>query len=284
MLVFLVASGLQIYNNYAKTKLSVDFSLVGSGLLFLIAGHFLVVGFLESDIARRQGEIERKYDELSRKVEETGTRIIDSLKGVEIEFFDDINKVDLYIAERIKEATSCVYDCNWQDSSALNPRHRNQPQKQYASNALDKSIKAFCAKKATPRAYKELFTFSYPANVAKLKDHMTCGPNYSCGYFENTDAKSRFPKLQFVAIDDEEIIFVSSAYVPNLCAIKNRRIASIFCSYFDQAWELGVKIKEADYVDHQVVDHIVDAYGPVVLGAGVGVGVGVGVDPLSLTP
>lgn len=74
-----------------------------------------------------------------------------------------------------------------------------------------------------------------------MLNHIKYGDVYCCSYYENKDINTRFPKLQFVVIDDREVVFVSSAYKPNLCSIKNTRIASIFCNYFEQAWELSKK-------------------------------------------
>lgn len=71
---------------------------------------------------------------------------------------------------------------------------------------------------------------------------------------------TRFPKLQFVVIDDREVVFVSSAYKPNLCSIKNTRIASIFCNYFEQAWELSKKIKDRNQVDDDLIKEISERY------------------------
>ena len=125
-------------------------------------------------------------------------RSIDSLNGVEVIFFDDINEVDMYIAKRILAASECVYDFNWQDFMPINPYHRKLADKEYAATKIDASIKSFCSKKTMkPRIYKEIFTFSYPQNIGKMLNHIKYGDVYCCSYYENKDINTRFPKLQF---------------------------------------------------------------------------------------
>ena len=45
-----------------------------------------------------------------------------------------------------------------------------------------------------------------------MLDHINFGLVYSCRYFDNKEEKTKFPKIQFVIIDEEEVIFVSSSY------------------------------------------------------------------------
>lgn len=242
------------YNSYVNNGVQIDYAFVATSLLLAIAIHFILVGFLENEISSRQKE-------LTQGLEQAVSTIVDSLNGVEVIFFDDINEVDIYIAKRILAASECVYDFNWQDFTPINPYHRNLANKEYAATKIDSSIKSFCSKKTTkPRIYMEIFTFLYPQNIGKMLNHITYGDVYCCSYYENKDPNTKFPKLQFVVIDDKEVIFVSSAYKPNLCSIKNTRIASIFCNYFEQAWELSKKIKDRDKVDNNLIKEINDRY------------------------
>lgn len=242
------------YNDYVKNGVKIDYAFVSASLLLAIAIHFILAGFWENEISSSQ---KKPTQELGQAV---GT-IIDSLNGVQVVFFDDINDVDMYIAKRISEASECIYDFTWQDYISINPYHRNLVGKQYAATKMESSIKAFCSKRTTkPRIYKEIYTFSYPQHIGKMLNHITYGDVYCCSYYENKDPNTKFPKIQFVVIDDKEVIFASSAYSPNLCSIKNNRIASIFCNYFEQAWELSKKIKEGDKVDNSLIEEIIARY------------------------
>ena len=89
--------------------------------------------------------------------------------------------------------------------------------------------------------------------------HIGYGDKYSCSYYDNIK-QPKFPKLQFVIIDDEEVVFVSSAYSPNFCAIRDKRIVSIFNNYFNQAWEFSVVIKDKKQVKQDVIEKIRTAY------------------------
>lgn len=230
----------------------VDYSLLSATLLFAVVVHLILSAFLESSLIA-------KHEALNTKIESSTKTIIDSLQGIEIKLFPTIKEVDLYIAERIQGAQKSVYDLNWQDYLESNPNPRNPVDRKYTENAIDKSIKKFCASKSF-RTYREIFTFSYPNNFGKMKTHLQYGENYSCKYYD-TVVNPKFPKLQFVIIDDIEVIFVSSAYRPNFCSIKDKRIVSIFDNYFEQAWALGTTIKDRDHVLHELITEIETNYG-----------------------
>jgi hypothetical protein len=240
------------YNSIMNNSITIDYSFVATTFLLAIAMHFILSGFIQSDISKKQDKIEA---DLGQAV----STIINSLNGIEIQFFDDIVAVDLYISKRIGGATKSVYDFNWQDFIRKNPRPRNAVDREYTENEMDKNIKSFCQKKK-PRIYKEIFTFSYINNIKKMQKHITYGDCYSCSYYDNKLPESQFPKLQYVVIDDEEVIFVSSAYIPNLFSVKNKRIVSLFSYYFEQAWSFSKIIKDDQTIRCDVIEEIVNKY------------------------
>lgn len=234
------------------SDLKIDYSLITATLLFAIALHFIFSAFIEMKFLNRENE-------MAQTIEDSTNKIISSLKGVEIKFFETIEEVDLYIAQRIREAKKNVYDLNWQDYYHSNPHHRNPIDREYSENQIDLAIKNFCENEDN-NLYREIFTFSYPNNYGKMKRHTSYGDSYSCSYFDNITNK-KFPKIQFVIIDDEEVIFVSSAYRPYLCAIKDKKIVHIFDHYFEQAWNLSEKIKKGSKVNEELIEKIKIDYG-----------------------
>jgi hypothetical protein len=227
------------------------FALLTFFLLLAIAIHFVASTYLERDL------LERRHDILTRIDHSTKT-IIGSLNGIEIKFFDNIEQADLYIAERILNASRSVSDLNWQDFFENNPTPRSAVERQVADEVLDKSITAFCSKNHSG-VYQEIFTFSNRRNINKMLAHITHGDNYSCSYYDKSK-HPKFPKLQFVIIDDEEVVFVSSAYSPNFCTIRDKRVVSIFDNYFDQAWKLSQVIKDNAGINQNVIKRIKGKY------------------------
>lgn len=234
----------------------VDYSVLSTALLFSIALHF-IASIIKSE------KLQKEYTNINELIQKSTEEIISSLNGVNITFFEDINDVDEYIAQKISQAKLCVYDFNWQDYLPNNPHYRNHTKREYVAQQIDKEIKKFCSKKTKRgqrKLYKEIFTFSYPTNIGKMKDHIQYGEIYQCAFYENLDNNDRFPKLQYVVIDEKEVIFVSSSYTPNLCAIRNDRIAKIFSLYFEQAWDLSKKIKDETKIDSDIIQQIENNY------------------------
>ncbi len=232
-------------------KNAIDYSFLACVLLFAITIHFIASAFLEIDLLK-------KHQDISTKIDFSTKTIIDSLKGVEIKLFDKIEDVDLYVAQKITNAKKSVFDLNWQDYLKNNPNPRNPVVREYTENEIDKSIKQFCSE-SYAKIYREIFTFSYSKNFQKMLTHMTYGNNYNCAYYDNIK-HPKFPKIQFVIIDDEEVIFVSSAYRPHFCAIHDKRIVSIFNNYFEQAWQLSRVIKDKDGTKQGIIEKIRAAY------------------------
>lgn len=228
-----------------------NYSIMAFALLTAITVHLITVGFIDLDLFKKNQDLSLKIDTATKK-------IIDSLKGVEINLFEKIDEVDLYIAHRIQVAKKSVYDLNWQDHLDKNPNPRNPVDREYTENEIDKNIKEFCSE-PTAKVYREIFTFSNNRNVQKMDVHITYGDKYSCSYYDNI-TNPKFPKLQFVIIDDEEVIFVSSAYRPNFCAIRDKRIVSIFNNYFEQAWELSEIIKDGRNINQETINNIRQTY------------------------
>ncbi|MDR2147653.1 MAG: hypothetical protein LBE91_14465 [Tannerella sp.] len=226
----------------------INYSIVCVMLLTAISIH-LCLSFFSRHILKKS-DFDRGLDSL-------GDRIVASVGGVKKRIFENAEDADKYIAEKISTAEKIVYDLNWQDSLSDNRKiQRDNEERKRSQAAINESIKSFCSvkqqgsnkkKDKEPIAYKEIFTFPYKSRIDALKEHIAFGENYHCAYYdtkdENNNEKERFPKLQFVIIDEKEVIFVSSLYAPNLCAIQDEKIVSIFCNYFEQAWELSKIIK-----------------------------------------
>ena len=57
-----------------------------------------------------------------------------------------------------------------------------------------------------------------------MLDHINYGSVYEFRCFDDKEAKIKFPKTQFVIIDNEEAIFVSSSYAPHLYSLKGKEL------------------------------------------------------------
>ena len=97
------------------------------------------------------------------------------------------------------------------------------------------------------------FVFGDGRRKEKLKRRIeeNCA-GYSCRYYPQPCS---IPRLQFVIIDREEIIFASSSY-PTLCAIRQAELCEIFQAYFDAIWSEAVPLKEGGNIYLDEVDKV----------------------------
>ena len=225
-------------------------SLIG-WLFGCLATHFISNGILEDALAKNNSEFERKLNELICKFDNPMTYTLNQLNTTKL-VVDSIEDIDAYLAERIPQAKVSVYDfCWWDFSQAPKQVHRNEITAKKNSINIDDAIAKFC--KGKNKIYKEIFSFHSTANKRKLLTHICFGENYQCAYFDTSSYK--FPKMQFVIIDDKEVVFASRFYQKH-CIIKDKDIVGLMLNYFDQAWVLAHKIKDEDAFDENLVNKV----------------------------
>ena len=162
----------------AVSIISQNVAIFSAILLGAIAVHFLCSIYIELEFIEKEQNVSKKIDDKAQdlariltKSEETILNshklTLTSFKGVKVT--DIIQNVDLYIAEKIKNASKSVYDLNWQDYQKNN-NPRNFSDRKYSENAIDESIKEFCTKGNV--TYQEIFTFSDNRNYPKLQTHL----------------------------------------------------------------------------------------------------------------
>lgn len=151
-------------------------------------------------------------------------------------------QADHYAAKRIAQAQMSVWDFAWQDDRDSNPKTELPATVRSAgSKALDDAIRAAIVG-GTVHYHEILTTKAY---LPLLKKHIGyCreaspekAPKYRARIYDNTRAEyKKFPKVQFVIIDEEEVIFMSSGY--EYCfSMKSKKTASVFLKYAQIAWD-----------------------------------------------
>lgn len=173
-------------------------------------------------------------------------KIIRSLNGVHVEVFNNSIELDYYLAKRIKEAKNEVCDLSWKEriSHGYSLKARAKSHKSYEA-----SIGEVCDR----ITYREIFVFSDARRKDRLEQRLKeCKTGYSCRYFTG---HLSIPRLQFVLIDGEEVIFASSSY-PKLCAIKHAALSEIFQTYYNETWDAATPIKDGAVIHYDEVKRI----------------------------
>jgi hypothetical protein len=173
----------------------------------------------------------------------TATALIKGVHGANVRVFKDAGEQEHYLAQRLRDARIEICDLSWKEKlsreSAL--AHRIKAHRVF---------EAALAKAAERIPYREVYVFSDDRRRDKFRrrlDENIAG--YSCRYFPDPGP---VPRLQFVVIDREEVVFASSAY-PCLCAIAQAELAQIFQSYFEAIWAAATPLKEANEVFEEEV-------------------------------
>lgn len=211
---------------------------------------------LKDMLKERSDRISENADELNQKMieyivheiqqlrendEELLHNLIEAMKKIDIVFLEDEIQMTKYLTRQLKKCKRQVLDLTWSHKESL--RH-SLPQHRQADNEYERCIDEISNK----IQYREIFIFNVSSRLKKLKKRLQeNAKGYSCAYFEPVN----IPLLQFIILDEEEVIFVSSVY-PIKCAIKSKEVASVFTAYYTEVWEKATKIKEGEYIHESV--------------------------------
>lgn len=201
----------------------------------------LAVGLLASYIAlERRSQLEAMHEELIDAVhklavdqEKSTSSVIKSLQGVEVRGFSDGYELLSYVNKRVAEANKRIDDVSWRPTffSRNYGPSAQAPNKEFP-NILRNTIQK------TP--YREILIFNKPGRKEKihnvLKENLA---GYSCAYFE---ADSEIPLLQFMIIDQEEVIIFGDL-VSSSFSIRHPIIVESFTGYYEEVWQKAWKLK-----------------------------------------
>ncbi|MCB0010240.1 MAG: hypothetical protein KDE34_00015 [Anaerolineales bacterium] len=181
---------------------------------------------------------------------ETATStIIKSLGGVEIRHFEMGSDLLKYVNQRLRHVRRQVDDLSWSAEVGLGVaiERTRQANTEYVNHV--KTVSQNCL-------YRDVFIFNMPRRVEKLRQILAeSPPGYSCAYYAPTD----IPLLQFMVIDQEEVILLSDEY-PQKLVIRHKGLARLFSEYYEQIWAKATKIKEGDVIHQDVVKKLEQDY------------------------
>lgn len=181
-----------------------------------------------------------EVEDFRRETHETLATVARGVHTSEIRVFADSAEIEQYLGKRILEARRSVSDLSWKKSISAG---FSAGDRQIAHTYMDRAIS-----EASERiTYREIFVFTDQRRKDKLQRRLAENKSgYSCRYF--AEAASAIPRLQFVIVDDEEVVFAGSTTDAPQCAIRNPAVARVFAAFYQAAWEAATPIKEGSDV------------------------------------
>lgn len=209
----------------------------------------LVAAYL---VIERRNQLESMRDDTTQRlgqledlIKNSATAIIQSLDGVEFKKFEKGNELLEYASKRLLQAQTRVDDLSW--SSFISLGHglnvTQSANQKYNERIFQISKKIL---------YREVFIFNRPGRVEELKQRLDENqPGYSCAYFAATD----IPLLQFMVIDDEEVIILSDM-LPFYYAIRHRPLVELFSAYYEEIWKNANALKLGSTIIQDEVEKV----------------------------
>jgi hypothetical protein len=199
---------------------------IGLLTLGLLAGYILLERRTELQ------EINQKIHSLSENTRTSAQHIIQSLNGVEVQSFQDMQSCLQYVNRRLRMAKLQIDDLSWTPLSS----GRGDLQPVMAENLQYSERINFIAGKIP---YREVFAFNKPSRKDKLFERLKENvPGYSCAYYSEVISA---PLLQFMIIDREEVIILTGSY--SYLAFNHPKLVQLFIEYYEDIWRLAVILK-----------------------------------------
>lgn len=209
----------------------------------------LVAGYLvlerRNQLENMQKDSQQRLAELSQAITQSTTTIIESLNGIEFKRFESANDVIGYVSKRLLQAKRQVDDLSWNSTIGLSHGLST-------TYETDAEYAGRVAKVAERIPYREVFIFNRPGRIEKLKTRIEENrPGYSCAYYADTS----IPLLQFMVIDNEEVIVLTDM-LKSKFAVKHPYIVGLFAEYYEEIWRKATPIKIGTTIRQDVVERL----------------------------
>lgn len=234
VLIALIAAILSILDFFNLVEVpSLSYPLFTLFLVSMIGLHLIVRHFADEDF---QSQATTLLSQLAAH-----------LGSAEYRQFVDSSEMETYLGKRLLEAKRSVCDLTWKAKISEGFAATGR---QLSHEYMDR-----CIAEASGRiTYREIFVFNDDRRIAKLERRLAENRGgYSCRYFR---ADSPIPRLQFVILDDEEVLFFASSADSPLTAVRSPDLGRIMKSYFETTWGAATPIKSGPSVHAEEVAHI----------------------------
>jgi len=230
----LIITVFDFFGLLTKYELFQDFDYSKSILLILSMIGLYFVG-------RHIEQISFEKKSISQLISLTDTETKENVR-----VFENSTKLETYLAYQIKTAQSEICDLSWKKkiSNQFNVGTRKESHSMY-----DNATKT----KANDILYREIFIFNDKRRYSKFKKRLKESKDgYSCRYFDD----EKIPRLQFIIIDNKEVVFFAISENSLLCSIKGNNIGDIFKPYFDELWREATSLIEGENVNTKEIEKL----------------------------
>lgn len=210
-------------------------------LIVALIGTYLVIE-RRTHIERWQAQSQKGFVDLENAIANSTTTIVKSLSGVELRVFANGNEMMRYINKRLPQAKRQVLDLSWSPATSVDSGLR-------VAQDLNAQYDRLVDRVAQQIPFREVFMFNRFGREEKLRRRLAqSSAGYTCGFYEPVNV----PLLQFMIIDNEEVILLSDQ-LESRVAIKSPPVVGLFKEYYNDIWAAATKIKDETGVKQDVV-------------------------------
>lgn len=208
---------------------------------------------IAEQLAVAKQEVTGGFSSLEQGRAEFTNHLIDSINGTQVLTFADEMACVEYATKRILEAEKEIDDTSW--APKLGFTAGRDKDLRVGNEHWDAVVKSLDEKKKL--VYREILVFNDISRLEKLIVRFNQNrPGYYCVYYD----KPSTPLIQFMIIDDIEVIFMTDQY-PTYLAVRNKAIAALFKEYYDDLWKRARPIKLERNFSAEIVEEIQNKYG-----------------------
>lgn len=205
--------------------------------LYIVHERRLLLERLGSQVDQHLANITRNLQLTHDSFQSAAHLLINSVQGVEVHLFNSDLDLKRHLNRRTKTALKQVDDLTWAHNKPQ-PNPSRSPDDQIEWDRLEAEFEDIVATVSETKLYREIFILSRQSRITKLRRRMH---DQKPGYFCCVLPDSSIPRLQFVIVDNQEVIFISGNHRV-LCSIKHPKIVPLFSDYFQEAWKAGLPL------------------------------------------
>lgn len=212
--------------------------------LYMVAGHSKRSAVaLDTKVAALQTDLDHKFakvcGDLQVQVSECHDaltkKVIHATGGIEYYAFRNSTEFMNYLADRISQAESSVYDLTWvENKHSERPPGYEEAEQKYHSAIIRNSNRI---------QYRDVYIFCDKPKYQKLQKILEQNPlpqRYHCRYYPN----SKIPRPVFVIIDESEVLLYGIAAAGMYCSVRHVPLVEMFKNFYLTVWSEANKLKD----------------------------------------
>ena len=210
----------------------------------------LLIALLITTVAIQKRDYSQKVNSKIKESTDSLIEMIRNLRGGEVLPFENVAELYDYVTAKLSTASKSVDDITWGSRKGYRTKVERETYEKYL-----KAIEGVCEKETIK--YREVSSLTDEHYFRRALNLIKKGYySYHLGYYDIS--KNPVPLISYIIIDSKEVVlgFYRGPEGEVYLSVRQFDLVKLFESYFETLWDRSTKVKEADWVNEDLINQI----------------------------